>query len=273
MEGDAVDNELLSIGDMARITGASVQALRYYDREGIVRPAYVSGRTGYRYYSPSQTINVDAALACVELGIPLKEARSMLEGEVFGTRRLFERGVKVARERALAAEAALRVSEDCLELMLSNDAPREGSLTTKMQSRLVLSALWQKAIFDLQRYYLITGELSERAKEAGLVPSYLCGFWRSSDEDAPWRVFVSVFQPEAEGLAPLGTSPLEGQPRTDTVVGGTFGAYRVTRSTSTEAHQALFDMAETLEGEAIICERWFESQRIGSFTVDLLTRP
>ena len=103
-----MDNELLSIGDMARITGASVQALRYYDREGIVRPAYVSGRTGYRYYSPSQTINVDAALACVELGIPLKEARSMLEGEVFGTRRLFERGVKVARERALAAEAALR---------------------------------------------------------------------------------------------------------------------------------------------------------------------
>ena len=266
-------DELLSIGDMARITGASVQALRYYDREGIVRPAYVSGRTGYRYYSPSQTINVDAALACVELGIPLKEARSMLEGEVFGTRSLFELGARVARERALAAEAALRVSEDCLELMLPDDAPREGSLSTRMRSRLVLSAPWQGATFDLQRYYLVTGELSERAKEAGLVPSYLCGFWRGSDEGAPWRVFVSVFQPGTEGLAPPEAPPSEGRPRTDSIVGGTFDARRVTRPTSTEAHQALFDMAETLEGEAIICERWCESQRIGSFTVDLLTRP
>ena len=43
--------DLLSIGDMAKITGMSIQALRYYDRKGILKPAHVNEKTGYRYYT------------------------------------------------------------------------------------------------------------------------------------------------------------------------------------------------------------------------------
>lgn len=63
---------LLSIGELSRITGVHIKALRYYDSLGILTPAYVDPQSGYRYYSFCQKAIVDAIQFCVDLGIPLK---------------------------------------------------------------------------------------------------------------------------------------------------------------------------------------------------------
>ena len=39
-------NDLLSIGEVANLKGVSVKALRYYERVGVLRPAYVNPETG-----------------------------------------------------------------------------------------------------------------------------------------------------------------------------------------------------------------------------------
>ena len=44
-------DQMFTIGKMASLTGISVQALRYYDKLGLLRPTYVNPTTGYRYYS------------------------------------------------------------------------------------------------------------------------------------------------------------------------------------------------------------------------------
>jgi DNA-binding transcriptional MerR regulator len=45
---------LLRIGDMARLTGVSIKALRFYDEQGLLRPDHVDPQTGYRYYAAGQ---------------------------------------------------------------------------------------------------------------------------------------------------------------------------------------------------------------------------
>lgn len=65
--------ELLSIGEVAKLTGAGIQALRYYERKNILKPAFTDPDTGYRYYSLDQLYQVVLITNCVQLGIPLKQ--------------------------------------------------------------------------------------------------------------------------------------------------------------------------------------------------------
>lgn len=52
---------LLQIGELARLGGVSVKALRFYDDQGLLRPEHVDPHTGYRYY----TIDQAARLAVI----------------------------------------------------------------------------------------------------------------------------------------------------------------------------------------------------------------
>lgn len=64
---------LLSIGELSKITGVHIKALRYYDSLDILKPEYVDPDTGYRYYSFQQKAVVDAIQFCVDIGVPLKQ--------------------------------------------------------------------------------------------------------------------------------------------------------------------------------------------------------
>lgn len=45
---------MLTIGEFSKITRVSAKTLRYYDQIGLLKPGYVSGETGYRYYEVRQ---------------------------------------------------------------------------------------------------------------------------------------------------------------------------------------------------------------------------
>lgn len=42
------DDELLTIGEVAKLDGITAKALRYYDAHNILKPAAVDPATGYR---------------------------------------------------------------------------------------------------------------------------------------------------------------------------------------------------------------------------------
>ena len=44
----------LTIGELARLSGLSLKALRIYDARGLLRPVRVDDATGYRFYAPEQ---------------------------------------------------------------------------------------------------------------------------------------------------------------------------------------------------------------------------
>lgn len=82
---DAPDKEpgLLSIGAFAARTRLSAKALRLYDRQGLLRPAYVDGATGYRYYRPEQVEQARTVVLLRRLDMPLADIAAVvgLDGE------------------------------------------------------------------------------------------------------------------------------------------------------------------------------------------------
>ncbi|MEV5954380.1 MerR family transcriptional regulator [Streptomyces sp. NPDC051987] len=69
-----------SIGEMARDSGLGVSALRFYDRAGVLVPAWVDPVSGYRWYEPGQ-LEEARLLACLRrAGMPLADIRLVLAG-------------------------------------------------------------------------------------------------------------------------------------------------------------------------------------------------
>lgn len=61
------------IGEFAELCGVSAKTLRFYDEAGVLRPASVDPRTGYRRYLPQQLEQMASILALKNLGVPLAE--------------------------------------------------------------------------------------------------------------------------------------------------------------------------------------------------------
>jgi DNA-binding transcriptional MerR regulator len=71
-------NADLSSGDLARATGNTVRAIRFYEEEGLLRPAVVS-EGGHRRYTEDDLERLRLITDLRELGLSLCEIRSVLE--------------------------------------------------------------------------------------------------------------------------------------------------------------------------------------------------
>ncbi|MDO5422689.1 MAG: MerR family DNA-binding transcriptional regulator [Eubacteriales bacterium] len=113
---------LLSIGELSKITGVHIKALRYYDRLGILTPAYVDPDSGYRYYSFCQKAVVDAIQFCVDLDIPLKHFHDYTnETEPWICYKdLVDRGTVLVEEK-------IRIMEERLDLLKAMQSEMERS--------------------------------------------------------------------------------------------------------------------------------------------------
>ena len=103
-------HKLLSIGELSGITGVHISSLRYYDRIGILKPAYIDTETNYRYYTNSQIGIVEAIQACVEMDIPLKQYLDFTEndGQTIHVEQLLEFGKIQAQKKMQAITAGLK---------------------------------------------------------------------------------------------------------------------------------------------------------------------
>src|SRR5918999_667538 len=63
---------------MARESGLSISALRFYDGAGVLIPASVDPGTGYRYYAPDQVVVARLVAALRRVGMPLAGIREVL---------------------------------------------------------------------------------------------------------------------------------------------------------------------------------------------------
>jgi len=64
-------NNLLSIGEMHKLTGVGIKTLRYYEEIKLFQPTYTDPDSGYRYYSLDQVYLLEMIVFCTELNIPL----------------------------------------------------------------------------------------------------------------------------------------------------------------------------------------------------------
>ena len=66
------------IGEFAQLAGVSAKTLRFYDEFGVLRPASVDGRTGYRHYFAEQLEDLASILALKNMGVSLAKIRELM---------------------------------------------------------------------------------------------------------------------------------------------------------------------------------------------------
>lgn len=101
--------KFLSIGQVANLKGISVKSLRYYEKLGILIPAYINEETGYRYYKIEQMIIVELIIYCIYLDIPLKNFHNYYtEDNLLNIKKIIENGIKIANEKKAKINQTLK---------------------------------------------------------------------------------------------------------------------------------------------------------------------
>ena len=62
----------MQINEFAKLTGVSVRTLHYYDEIGLLKPAFVDNKNGYRFYDEGSLERMQEILFYRELDFELK---------------------------------------------------------------------------------------------------------------------------------------------------------------------------------------------------------
>ena len=72
---------MLKIGEFSQLSLTTVKALRFYESEGLLLPAFVDEWTGYRFYETSQLETAARIKSFRQLGLSIAEIKSIFSGE------------------------------------------------------------------------------------------------------------------------------------------------------------------------------------------------
>jgi DNA-binding transcriptional MerR regulator len=106
-----VRGDMLSIGELAHRTGASRRMLRHWEEIGLLAPAEVDQRTGYRKYSASQTGRVRAITALRAVGFGLEAIADLLSSDLSEARLVALLRAREVELMAQVSEATTRLQE------------------------------------------------------------------------------------------------------------------------------------------------------------------
>ncbi|WTW99484.1 MerR family transcriptional regulator [Streptomycetaceae bacterium NBC_01309] len=99
-----MDEDLLAIGQFARLSRLSVKQLRHYADLGLLVPAYVDEQTGYRYYRHEQARDALSIGLLRSLDVPLAAIARVLSGATGALDGVHERlEAELARRRSTLA--------------------------------------------------------------------------------------------------------------------------------------------------------------------------
>lgn len=116
----AKPESLMPIGQFARACRLGIKALRHYDDEGLLRPAFVDRATGYRYYARGQARDAVAIAMLRSLDVGLPTIRAILAAPPTQRAQLLaheserQRGELARRERALRAVERLAAARELM---------------------------------------------------------------------------------------------------------------------------------------------------------------
>jgi DNA-binding transcriptional MerR regulator len=113
----ADSDEELGIGEVARRTGLSVHALRFYEREGLlISPHVARGTGGHRRYSPQEVYWLRICIKLRASGMPLAKIRRFAELVREGPGNEEQR-LELLREHRRHVLEQLAELEDCLHII------------------------------------------------------------------------------------------------------------------------------------------------------------
>lgn len=164
----------LSIGEVAKIRNINVQSLRYYEKLGILIPAYINPDSGYRYYALEQLMILDTIILCIDLGIPLKDLKKYVDADgQLEFERLLNDGKSLANEKIRKIESNIQSINCALQHINAQKdfLGREGYYTRHILERYVITTPCEMRM-DAKTYEKNLSRLFNTAREAHLQASF-----------------------------------------------------------------------------------------------------
>ena len=71
---------MYKIGDFSSMSKTTIKTLRYYEKEGLLKPICVDLNTGYRYYDTKQLVELSKIISLRQIGLSIKDIKNILDG-------------------------------------------------------------------------------------------------------------------------------------------------------------------------------------------------
>ena len=187
MDSTTYNKEYLSIKEFSELAGMTVDALRLYDKKGILKPAMHGEefKNSYRYYyAPTQVVSAKMTRVLAEIGVPLSVIKELTEN------RTPEKLIKLlTKQHGIVADELRFLSESLsvigtfLNLMVEGVSATENELIAKElpERRLILGGTNEFA--DTNGFYREFVHFCIAPHEQKLNLSYpIGGYFDSMDE-------------------------------------------------------------------------------------------
>jgi len=134
---------LLTISMFARAVGLSPSALRQYDESGLIAPAAVEERTGYRYYRLDQQQRAIWIRRLRDAGLRLERIESVLEGDSADAEVILDDWLADAEERSASIAVLVNDLKSSLRAHLARNPQQRTS--ARFDAAVLSAALRQLA--------------------------------------------------------------------------------------------------------------------------------
>jgi len=194
-----MEKEIFSIGEVAKLKGFTIKALRFYDRIGLLKPFRVDENSKYRYYHLKQFLLLDIIKAARNLDISPNELIPYFRNnDTKGMLQLLKKHRDHMLEKIKLLERVIQnINELEKNVETAEAACSEKSVISRiMPVRHVLATPWDienmqnDALYDYSRLYLLADQL-------GVLPTYTEGILIQirDGQPVPSHLFLSVDGP------------------------------------------------------------------------------
>ena len=73
---------MYKIGEFSVLSKTTIKTLRYYEKEGLLKPSFVD-ENGYRYYETNKLIELSKIISLRQIGFSISEIKKVKSGAEF----------------------------------------------------------------------------------------------------------------------------------------------------------------------------------------------
>ena len=171
---------MLKIGEFSKLTQVSVRMLRYYDENGLLKPALVDTFSGYRYYATDQIAKLNRIIFLRDLGFGVAEIAGVLrdwrDGDIAAMlsakAREIEQGIKSQQDVLRRIATALRDIEQRQMAFNCNVVIKTISGFTALSFRRIIPSYWHEDMLWEELYDYIGKQQIVLAKDSQNLAIY-----------------------------------------------------------------------------------------------------
>lgn len=202
--------KFFSVGEAAKAANMTSEALRHYDRIGLVKPSKKDEWTNYRYYTEADIVLLNTVHALQQMDLPLKKIKEVLAYD--DLRRIidfFEEAEQKADEKILSlqySKAKIGLAKQSYENKLNGQQHMNKSFIRHFPKRVILlsDTMEEASLGNLWNYLSHFYDKIEPSRRNSFMFEDLAGIYTSSGVSRLFAVCIRYEETENLRVLPDG---------------------------------------------------------------------